>query len=227
MKKGLLICLTIIALLAQGAYAQKKKKQMEKTPTDTLVEITTDFGTMKLKLYKETPLHRANFIKLVSEGFYDSLLFHRVIKDFMIQGGDPQSKNAAPGQMLGAGDVGYKIPAELVDTLFHKKGVLAAARDNNPQKASSGCQFYIVQGKKMSEQELTMAEQRLGFKLSEAQRQAYMNIGGSPWLDRNYTVFGEVVEGLDVIDKIAAVETMPGDRPKQDVRMKIKLVYEY
>ena len=227
MKKGLLICLTIIALLAQGAYAQKKKKQMEKTPTDTLVEITTDFGTMKLKLYKETPLHWANFIKLVSEGFYDSLLFHRVIKDFMIQGGDPQSKNAAPGQMLGAGDVGYKIPAELVDTLFHKKGVLAAARDNNPQKASSGCQFYIVQGKKMSEQELTMAEQRLGFKLSEAQRQAYMNIGGSPWLDRNYTVFGEVVEGLDVIDKIAAVETMPGDRPKQDVRMKIKLVYEY
>lgn len=227
MKKGLLICLTIIALLAQGAYAQKKKKQMEKTPTDTLVEITTDFGTMKLKLYKETPLHRANFIKLVSEGFYDSLLFHRVIKDFMIQGGDPQSINAAPGQMLGAGDVGYKIPAELVDTLFHKKGVLAAARDNNPQKASSGCQFYIVQGKKMTEQELTMAEGRLGFKLSEAQRQAYMNVGGSPWLDRNYTVFGEVVEGLDVIDKIAAVETLPGDRPKQDVRMKVKLVYEY
>ncbi len=227
MKKGLLICLTLIALLAQGAYAQKKKKQMEKTPKDTLVEITTDFGTMKLKLYKETPLHRANFIKLAGEGFYDSLLFHRVIKDFMIQGGDPQSKNAAPGQMLGAGDVGYKIPAELVDTLFHKKGVLAAARDNNPQKASSGCQFYIVQGKKMTEQELTMAEGRLGFKLSEAQRQAYMNVGGSPWLDRNYTVFGEVVEGLDVIDKIAAVETLPGDRPKQDVRMKVKLVYEY
>lgn len=227
MKKGLLICLTLIALLAQGAYAQKKKKQMEKTPKDTLVEITTDFGTMKLKLYNETPLHRANFIKLVGEGFYDSLLFHRVIKDFMIQGGDPQSKNAAPGQMLGAGDVGYKIPAELIDTLFHKKGVLAAARDNNPQKASSGCQFYIVQGKKMTEQELTMAEGRLGFKLSEAQRQAYMNVGGSPWLDRNYTVFGEVVEGLDVIDKIAAVETLPGDRPKQDVRMKAKLVYEY
>lgn len=227
MKKGLLICLTLIALLAQGAYAQKKKKQMEKAPKDTLVEITTDFGTMKLKLYKETPQHRANFIKLVGEGFYDSLLFHRVIKDFMIQGGDPQSKNSAPGQMLGSGDVGYKIPAELVDTLFHKKGVLAAARDNNPQKASSGCQFYIVQGKKMTEQELSMAESRVGFKFSEAQRQAYMNVGGSPWLDRNYTVFGEVVEGLDVIDKIAAVETLPGDRPKQDVRMKVKLVYEY
>lgn len=227
MKKGLLICLTLIALLVQGAYAQKKNKKMETTPKDTLVEITTDFGTMKLKLYKETPQHRANFIKLVGEGFYDSLLFHRVIKDFMIQGGDPQSKNAAPGQMLGSGDVGYKIPAELVDTLFHKKGVLAAARDNNPQKASSGCQFYIVQGKKMNEQELAMAEQRLGFKFSEAQRQAYMNLGGSPWLDRNYTVFGEVVEGLDIIDKIAAVETLPGDRPKQDVRMKAKLVYEY
>lgn len=227
MKKGLLICLTLIAFLAQGAYAQKKKKEMEKTPKDTLVEITTDFGTMKLKLYKETPQHRANFIKLVGEGFYDSLLFHRVIRDFMIQGGDPQSKNAAPGQMLGSGDVGYKIPAELIDTIFHKKGVLAAARDNNPQKASSGCQFYIVQGKKMNEQELAMAEQRLGFKFSEAQRQAYMTVGGSPWLDRNYTVFGEVIEGLDVIDKIAAVETLPGDRPKQDVRMKVKLVYEY
>ena len=145
----------------------------------------------------------------------------------MIQGGDPQSKNAAPGQMLGSGDVGYKVPAELVDTLYHKKGVLAAARDGNPQKASSGCQFYIVQGKKLTEQEIGMAEQRMGFKMTDAQKQAYTTVGGTPWLDKNYTVFGEIVEGMDVIDKIAAVETMPGDRPKQDVRMKVKLVYVY
>jgi cyclophilin family peptidyl-prolyl cis-trans isomerase len=146
----------------------------------------------------------ANFIKLVGEGFYDSLLFHRVIKDFMIQGGDPQSKNAAAGQPLGMGDVGYKIPAEIVDTLFHKKGVLAAARDGNPQKASSGCQFYIVQGKVMSEEEMNMAETRMGMKFSEAQRKAYSTVGGTPWLDKNYTVFGELIEGLDVLDKIAA-----------------------
>ena len=197
---------------------------MEKAVTDTLIEITTDSGTMKLKLYKETPLHRANFMKLVSEGFYDSLLFHRVIKGFMIQGGDPDSKNAAPGKMLGSGDVGYKIPAELIDTLYHKKGVLAAARDGNPEKASSGCQFYIVQGKPMTEAEITQAEQRLGFTMSEKQKSDYMTVGGSPWLDRNYTVFGEIVEGLDVIDKIAAVKTLPGDRPETDVRMTIKLI---
>jgi peptidyl-prolyl cis-trans isomerase B (cyclophilin B) len=225
MKKGLLICLAMIALLGQGAYAQKKKK-MDATPKDTLIEISTDFGTMKFKLYKETPQHRANFIKLAGEGFYDSLLFHRVIKDFMIQGGDPQSKNAAPGQMLGSGDVGYKIPGEFVDTLFHKKGVLAAARDGNPQKASSGCQFYIVQGKKLSEQDIAMAEQRLGKKMSEAQKLAYTTMGGTPWLDGGYTVFGEIVEGMEVIDKIAAVETLPGDRPKSDVRMKVRLITE-
>lgn len=197
---------------------------MNQNPQDTLVELTTDYGTMKLKLYKETPLHRANFLKLVQEGFYDSLMFHRVIKEFMIQGGDPQSRNAAPGQPLGSGSIGDRIPAEFVDTLFHKKGALAAARDGNPQKASSSCQFYIVQGKPMSDMELDMAEQRLGFKLSPAQREAYKTVGGSPWLDRNYTVFGEVVEGIDVIDKIAAVPTAPGDRPLKDVRMKMRII---
>ncbi len=226
MKKSILICLVCIIALAQGTYAQKKKKMTDTAPTDTLIEISTDYGTMKLKLYKETPLHRANFIKLAGEGFYDSLLFHRVIKGFMIQGGDPKSKNAAPGQALGAGDVGYKIPAELNDTLFHKKGVLAAARDGNPEKASSGCQFYIVQGKPLSENEIAQVEQRMGFKMSEAQKQAYMTVGGSPWLDRNYTVFGEVIEGLDVIDKIADVKTLPGDRPETDVRMKVKVIYK-
>lgn len=188
------------------------------------VQITTDFGTMKVKLYNETPLHRDNFVKLVSEGFYDSLLFHRVIKGFMIQGGDPQSKNAAAGQMLGSGDVGYRIPAEFNDSLYHKKGVLAAARDNNPEKASSGCQFYIVQGKPMIENELQMAERRSGKPMSEAKRNDYKTIGGSVWLDGEYTVFGEVIEGLDVIDKIAAVPCGPMDRPASDVRMKMVLV---
>ncbi|MBL7923284.1 MAG: peptidylprolyl isomerase [Bacteroidia bacterium] len=224
MKKSVLICLTLLLSLTQASFAQKKNKKMEESPKDSLIEISTDYGTMKVKLYKETPLHRANFLKLAGEGFYDSLLFHRVIKGFMIQGGDPQSKNASAGQMLGSGDVGYKIPAEFVDTLFHKKGVLAAARDGNPEKASSGCQFYLVQGKVMTEQEIVAAEQRLGFKLSEAQKQAYMSVGGTPWLDRNYTVFGEVIEGLDVIDKIAAVTTASGDRPVQDVRMKMKVI---
>ncbi|MBK7682204.1 MAG: peptidylprolyl isomerase [Bacteroidetes bacterium] len=224
MKKIFLICLGLMLAIGTNTFAQKKKKSMEKAATDTLIEIITDYGTMKLKLYKETPLHRANFIKLVSEGFYDSLLFHRVIKGFMIQGGDPDSKNAAPGKMLGSGDVGYKIPAELIDTLYHKKGVLAAARDGNPEKASSGCQFYIVQGKPMTEAEIKQAEQRVGFTMSEKQKSDYMTLGGSPWLDRNYTVFGEIVEGLDVIDKIAAVKTLPGDRPETDVRMTIKII---
>lgn len=224
MKKIFLICLGLMLAIGTDTFAQKNKKSMEKAAIDTLIEITTDYGVMKLKLYKETPLHRANFIKLVSEGFYDSLLFHRVIKGFMIQGGDPGSKNAPPGKMLGSGDVGYKIPAELIDTLYHKKGVLAAARDGNPEKASSGCQFYIVQGKPMSEAEVKQAEQRMGFTMSEKQKADYMTVGGSPWLDRNYTVFGEVVEGLDVIDKIAAVKTLPGDRPETDVRMSIKLI---
>jgi cyclophilin family peptidyl-prolyl cis-trans isomerase len=226
MNKFIVGCLATLLCIFQSQAASLTLNTMENSSKDTLIEISTDLGTMKLKLYKETPLHRANFIKLAGEGFYDSLLFHRVIKGFMIQGGDPQSKNAAPGQMLGSGDVGYKIPAELVDTLFHKKGVLAAARDNNPQKASSGCQFYIVQGKVMNENEIAMAEQRMGFKMSEEQKNAYMTLGGSPWLDRNYTVFGEVIEGLDVIDKIAAVPTAPGDRPLQDVRMKIRLIEE-
>lgn len=224
MKKIFLICLGLMLAIGTNTFAQKKKKSMKNAVTDTLIEITTDHGVMKLKLYKETPLHRANFLKLVSEGFYNDLLFHRVIKGFMIQGGDPNSKNAAPGAMLGSGDVGYKIPAELIDTLYHKKGVLAAARDGNPEKASSGCQFYIVQGKPMTEAEITQAEQRMGFTMSEKQKADYMTLGGSPWLDRNYTVFGEIVEGLDVIDKIAAVKTLPGDRPETDVKMTIKLI---
>lgn len=220
-----LLSLTVL-LFSTPAFSQKNNKTDKKAAMENVyyVQITTDFGTMKVKLYNETPLHRDNFVKLVSEGFYDSLLFHRVIKGFMIQGGDPQSKNAAAGQMLGSGDVGYRIPAEFNDSLYHKKGVLAAARDNNPEKASSGCQFYIVQGKPMIENELQMAERRSGKPMSEAKRNDYKTIGGSAWLDGEYTVFGEVVEGLDVIDKIAAVPCGPMDRPASDVRMKMVLV---
>ena len=220
-----LLSLTVV-LFSTPAFSQKNNKTDKKAVMENVyfVQITTDFGTMKVKLYNETPLHRDNFVKLVSEGFYDSLLFHRVIKGFMIQGGDPQSKNAAAGQMLGSGDVGYRIPAEFNDSLYHKKGVLAAARDNNPEKASSGCQFYIVQGKPMIENELQMAERRSGKPMSEAKRNDYKTIGGSVWLDGEYTVFGEVIEGLDVIDKIAAVPCGPMDRPASDVRMKMVLV---
>jgi len=226
MKKLLSLLSLTILLFSTPAFSQKNNKTDKKAAMEKVyyVQITTDFGTMKVKLYNETPLHRDNFVKLVSEGFYDSLLFHRVIKGFMIQGGDPQSKNAAAGQMLGSGDVGYRIPAEFNDSLYHKKGVLAAARDNNPEKASSGCQFYIVQGKPMIENELQMAERRSGKPMSEAKRNDYKTIGGSAWLDGEYTVFGEVVEGLDVIDKIAAVPCGPMDRPATDVRMKMVLV---
>ncbi len=226
MKKLLSLLSLTVLLFSTPAFSQKNNKTDKKVAMEKVyyVQITTDFGTMKVKLYNETPLHRDNFVKLVSEGFYDSLLFHRVIKGFMIQGGDPQSKNAAAGQMLGGGDVGYRIPAEFNDSLYHKKGVLAAARDNNPEKASSGCQFYIVQGKPMIENELQMAERRSGKPMSEAKRNDYKTIGGSAWLDGEYTVFGEVVEGLDVIDKIAAVPCGPMDRPASDVRMKMVLV---
>jgi cyclophilin family peptidyl-prolyl cis-trans isomerase len=191
---------------------------------DKIVEITTDMGTMKVKLYNETPLHRDNFVKLASEGFYNGLLFHRVISGFMIQGGDPNSKTAAPDAMLGSGDVGYKVPAEIKDNLYHKKGTLCAARDNNPEKASSGCQFYIVQGKPMTAAELDQYEARIGYKFTPQQRKDYTTIGGTPFLDRNYTVFGEVIEGMDVIDKIAAVKTKPGDRPEADVKMTVKVI---
>ena len=226
MKKTATLFSLIMLIMSTVGFGQKNNKSDKKAAMEKVyyVQITTDLGTMKVKLYNETPLHRDNFVKLVSEGFYDSLLFHRVIKGFMIQGGDPQSKNAPAGQMLGAGDVGYRIPAEINDSLYHKKGVLAAARDNNPEKASSGCQFYIVQGKPMIENELQMMERRSGKPMSEAKRNDYKTIGGSAWLDGEYTVYGEVVEGLDVIDKIAAVPCGQSDRPVTDVRMKMVLV---
>jgi cyclophilin family peptidyl-prolyl cis-trans isomerase len=225
MKKSILF-LTLILLAVKFTSAQPDSTIVEKDTTtiDRIVEIKTDFGVMKVKLYNATPQHRDNFIKLVQAGFYDSLLFHRVIRGFMIQGGDPLSKNAQPGVMLGNGDVGYTVPAEFVDSIFHKKGALCAARTENPEKASSGCQFYIVQGQAYTPEQLNMMEIQRRIKLNDAQKNIYMTTGGTPFLDHNYTVFGEVIEGLDVIDKIAAVQTAPGDRPVQDVRMYMKVV---
>ncbi|MBE2208229.1 MAG: peptidylprolyl isomerase [Saprospiraceae bacterium] len=187
--------------------------------------IETEYGNMKVMLYNTTPKHRDNFVKLAKEGYYDDLLFHRIIPNFMIQGGDPDSRNAAPGAMLGMGGPGYQIDAEIGSP--HLKGALAAARMGdqvNPTKASSGSQFYIVQGQPVDDNVLSGLEQQKGIRYSPEQRQLYREIGGAPSLDGDYTVFGEVVEGMDVLDKIAAVPTAPGDRPLQDVKMKVKLV---
>ena len=191
------------------------------------VKLTTDSGVIVLRLYNQTPLHRDNFLKLVKEHYFDSLLFHRVIKNFMIQGGDPESKNAKPKILLGNGGPSYTIPAEFDSTLFHKKGALAAAREGdnvNPLKASSGSQFYIVQGKVFTDAGLDSVETfRLkGRKLPAAHRAVYKTLGGAPHLDSNYTIFGEVIKGLETIDSIATVPTsgrQGGDRPLQNVKI--------
>jgi peptidyl-prolyl cis-trans isomerase B (cyclophilin B) len=184
----LLACTLSFIMITSNLFAQQKTKS-----TGTIVLLKTTMGDMKIKLYNETPLHRDNFIKLVNEKYYDGLLFHRVINGFMIQGGDPNSKNAPAGQQLGTGGPGYTIPAEILPQFKHKKGALAAARLSdqiNPKKESSGSQFYIVH-----------------------------NNNGTPQLDGGYTVFGEVIEGMNVIDKIASVKTDAADRPIVDVKI--------
>ena len=199
-----------------GGPRRNKKK-------DYLVSLNTGFGTMHLVLYDQTPKHKENFIKLVDQKFYDSLLFHRVIPLFMIQGGDPNSRKKEDGEPLGNGDVGYKIPAEFVPTLFHKKGALAAARDGNPEKASSGCQFYIVEGRVWDEAGFRKQVERVktlnGHIPTEEQKRVYETIGGSPHLDGNYTVFGEVIDGLALVDSIAKQPRNELDRPKRNVSM--------
>lgn len=282
--KTIFLGLFMPVLALNMAFAQKKGKETPKK--QQLIELTTDFGKIKMKLYEETPKHKENFLKLAKEGFYDSTLFHRVIKDFMIQGGDPTSKRAAADVQLGNGDNGYTLPAEINSKFFHKKGALAAARmgdEVNPKKESSGCQFYIVHGRVFSDQELTQIEGQMNmqrkqqffnswirlpenktdfdsllfyqqaknspafqklintlepkmvvafnaagmeFKFSEEARKAYTTIGGSPHLDGAYTVYGEVTEGIDVIDKIAVVERGKADRPNKDVRMFVKIIEE-
>lgn len=272
MKNTLLLVLTILFCgLVSCKSGSKKEGNMD---NQTLVRIETSLGDIKVKLYNETPKHRDNFIKLAKQGAYEGTLFHRVIKDFMIQAGDPDSKNAPKGKMLGSGDVGYTLPAEFVyPQLFHKKGVLSAARlgDNvNPKKESSGCQFYIVTGKVFNDSTLlsmenqknencvniifnTLAQKHMKeiYKMrkandedglyelqeklfEEAQREAakepdfhftaeqikaYTTIGGTPHLDGEYTVFGEVVEGMEVVEKIQCVKTDRSDRPEEDVKI--------
>lgn len=272
MKKIVLILLTIsFCGLIACKTGTKKGEDMDK---ETLVKIETTAGDIKVKLYNETLKHRDNFIKLVKDGMYEGTLFHRVIKDFMIQAGDPDSKNAPKGKMLGAGDVGYTIPAEFVyPKFFHKKGALSAARqgDNvNPKKESSGCQFYIVTGKVYNDSTLLSMESQMNenkinvifntlaqkhmkeiykmrkandedglydlqeklfaeaqeiaakqpeFHFTPEQIEAYTTVGGTPHLDGEYTVFGEVVEGMDVVDKIQQVKTDRSDRPEEDVKI--------
>lgn len=218
------LVLLIVGITTVGAQSKKTKNPEAKSinEKETLILIKTSMGDLKIKLYNETPLHRDNFIKLVKEGYLNQTLFHRVIKEFMIQGGDPDSKTATKGQMLGNGGPDYTIPAEFVASKFHKKGALSAARtgDNvNPEKASSGSQFYVVQGKVYTDSELNQYEQRLGRKISTAERTAYKTMGGTPHLDGSYTVFGELIEGFDVLDKIAAVACDRNNRPQEDVVM--------
>lgn len=272
MKRNLIVLLTILVCgLTACKPGQKKEEDMEK---ETKLKIETSAGDITVKLYNETPKHRDNFIKLVEDGTYEGTLFHRVIKDFMIQAGDPESKKAPKGKMLGAGDVGYTVPAEFVyPKYFHKKGALSAARqgDNvNPKKESSGCQFYIVTGKvyndstllgmesQMNENKInvifnTLAQKHMKeiykmrkendenglyelqeklfaeaeaevakqpeFHFTPEQIEAYTTVGGTPHLDGEYTVFGEVIEGMDIVDKIQQVKTDRSDRPEEDVKI--------
>ncbi|MBE6287205.1 MAG: peptidylprolyl isomerase [Mediterranea massiliensis] len=271
MKKSIFL---IVIILACGMAACKSGKNNSDN-MNTKVKIETSAGDVVVKLYDETPKHRDNFIKLVEQGTYEGTLFHRVINDFMIQAGDPESKNAEKGKMLGSGDVGYTIPAEFIyPKYFHKKGVLAAARqgDNvNPNKESSGCQFYIVTGKVFSDSTLLSMEQQINnqrmnnafnalaqkhmkeiykmrkandvdglmdlqdslmaqaeaqvakepeFHFTPEQIQAYTTVGGTPHLDGAYTVFGEVLEGMEVVDAIQKVKTDRNDRPEEDVVIK-------
>lgn len=206
---GLVLCLSV--------FSQERTK----------VVISTSFGDMVVELYNETPQHRDNFIKLVKEGFYEGTLFHRVIPNFMIQGGDPDSKTAAQNTQLGNGGPGYTIPAEFVDELYHKKGVLAAARLGdavNPKKESSGSQFYLVQGQVFTEEKLKSFGLRSGKKYTEEQTKTYGTVGGTPHLDGAYTVFGEVVEGLEVIELIANQKRDKNNRPLNDVEMSVRII---
>ncbi len=232
---GLMIFVSILSNAQTKKIINPKstpnKISIIETPKEQLIEIKTDYGIMVAKLYNATPLHRDNFIAKIKAGFYDSLKFHRIIKDFMIQGGDPTTKYATDTTIVGNGAaIGDKIPAEFNPNLIHKKGVLAAARDGNPLKASSNCQFYIVQGKKYDSTTLQntfntrVKTANPNFSFSTTQAEIYNRIGGTPQLDQNYTVFGEVISGLDIIDIIANTPTKPGDKPIQNIRMFIRLL---
>lgn len=216
MKKFLLLLLCVLCV--QSTMARKKEKR-------SVVRLETSMGAIRLALWDDMPIHRDNFLKLVSEGFYDGTLFHRVIQDFMIQGGDPDSKTAKPGQMLGEGDTDYTLPAEIcLPYYYHLRGALAAAREGdevNPERRSSGCQFYIVWGTSFAPATLNKARQRMeelsGEKMTAQMYDDYIMRGGTPHLDGSYTVFGEVIEGLDIVKIIQQVKTDRNDRPLEDV----------
>jgi len=215
-KKVFLVLSTFLVFFFSATLAQAQKYK---------VIMETSQGVIKMELFDETPKHRDNFVKLAKEGFYDDLLFHRVIKGFMIQGGDQESRDAEPGKRLGMGSLGYRVDAEFHPDLIHVRGALAAARDNNPEKASSSNQFYIVDGKKFNPEELEMLEQRRGKEYTDKQKELYKEEGGAPHLDGEYTVYGRVIDGMDVVDRIAASEKDNFDRPKEDqkiIRVKVR-----
>lgn len=212
MKKTLLSLFAILITIT--SFAQKNK-----------ISIETEYGKIVIMLYDNTPLNTNNMVKLAKEHYYDSTIFHRCIPQFVIQGGDSTSKHAKPGDMLGEGGLGYTVPAEINDTDYHKRGALGVARDNTPDKSGSACQFYIVVGKKFTDDELDKLSKRSGRQYSAAQREVYKTQGGTPHLDGNYTVFGEVIEGMDIVDKIANEPRDKHDRPLKDIRMlKVRVV---
>lgn len=212
MFKNVIFAITVILLVCSCKAKQE------------LILIETDYGNMKVNLYDTTPKHKENMMKLAKEGYYDGTLFHRVIPGFMVQGGDPDSKGAPASQRLGGGGPNYRIDAEI--GAVHYKGALAAARTGagNPEKKSSGSQFYIVQGKPVQAQQLEQMGNSKGITYTEEQKARYAKDGGAPFLDGDYTVFGEVIEGMDVIDKIAAVQIGNADRPVADVAMKVSVI---
>lgn len=218
MKARVCLLLTIVFLIGVGSCQSEKKK------TTYFADINTRFGDITIRLYNSTPEHRDNFVKLAEEGFYDYLLFHRVVKNFVVQGGDPDSRDAHQLDQLGAGEMDYLLDAEI--GAVHLKGAVGAARKDdhlNPDRKSSGCQFYIVQGTGVTEAELDQWEAKKGIKYTPAQRALYLEKGGLPFLDMEYTVFGEVVSGLDVIDRMAMAPIARFDRPSEDIRMVVKI----
>ena len=233
MKKVGLLLLLLLPLLSVAQtppaastrfYAGTLKPKKNK---DYLVTLTTDFGIMHFILHDQTPKHKANFVHLVDSAYYDGLLFHRIIEKFMIQGGDPESRTAVAGQALGDGDIGYLVPAEITPTLFHRRGAIGAARDDRPDKGSSAAQFYIVQGRVWNDEDLQKQIDRGRARgsnrtLTDNQKQVYKTVGGTPHLDGNYTVFGQVLDGMAVIDSIAKQPRSPKDRPLADIRMTMK-----